>query len=94
MNEKSYPYALYVDFALSTLYGALAGISVYFIFRLTALVTDKITEVIPLTDSAPSDFLSLVLNWSSASAGALTFIIVTMYQLIILVKRMAEEVTT
>lgn len=91
-TQKNSP-NIYAEFSISTFYGALAGVTVYLILRLSALATDHITKIIPLSDSAPSDFLSEVLNWSSATAGALTFVIVTIYQIIILIKRMTEGVT-
>ena len=81
----------YGHFVVSEFWAALAGTAVYLIFRVASLLVQQITTYIPITDLAPGHFLELVLSWMGASSAAATFTLVTVYQLVILGKRLMER---
>jgi hypothetical protein len=81
----------YLHFIFSEAWAALAAIASYGLFRLGAFATQWITELMPLHDPLPALFLENTLSWGAAISSAATFSIVSLYQLIVLVKRLWER---
>ena len=82
----------YLHFMLSEAWSALAGISVYATFRFAAYVTQFVTAAMPLNDTGPALFLETISSWCAAIGAAATFIIISLYQLVILIRRLWERV--
>jgi hypothetical protein len=82
----------YLHFVVSEMWAALAGIAVYAFFHLGGYATQYIAEIFPLKDKASSLFLEGTLSWAGALTASATFIIVSVYQIIVLVKRLWERV--
>jgi hypothetical protein len=82
----------HVHFLISEAWAGVAGVGVYLIFRCAAWLTDLVASMFPLKDAAPADFLSLVLHWGAAIGGSTTVVLITVYQLLVLFKRLWAEV--
>ncbi|OIO56836.1 MAG: hypothetical protein AUJ47_12700 [Candidatus Marinimicrobia bacterium CG1_02_48_14] len=78
----------YKEFIISTCYAALTSVSIYGFFTLASFLTEGITNLLPLNDPQPAQFLALTLNWGASISGAFTFITVTIYQFIVLIKNL------
>lgn len=81
-----------MHFLISEMWAGLAGVGVYLIFRCAAWLIDAVASTFPLEDTAPADFFSLVLHWGAAISGSATFVLITIYQLVVLFKRLWAEV--
>lgn len=81
----------FVHFMVSELWAGLASLVVFFLFRLVAYGTEWISYYLPLQSQAASHFVEVVFGWSAALTSTGTFIIISIYQLIILVKRLWEN---
>ena len=76
---------------ISEAWAGLAGVTIYVLFRLGAYLTQYITDVLPLDDTAPAKFLESVLSWGAALSAAATFVVITIYQLLVLLRRLWES---
>jgi hypothetical protein len=81
----------YVHFMISEASAGLTSVVVYLFFRAASYATQFVTQYLPLHDRAPSDFLELVLSWGAALSASATFVIVTVYQLLVLIKRLRAD---
>jgi hypothetical protein len=81
----------YVHFMRSEIWAALTGVMVYGLFRFGAYATQQITDLMPLNDKAPALFLETTLSWGAALSAGATFVIISIYQLVVLVKRLWRE---
>jgi hypothetical protein len=81
----------YVHFVISEASAALTSVLVYLLFRAASFATQLISAYLPLHELAPADFLELVLSWGAALGSSATFVIVTVYQLLVLIKRLLAE---
>ena len=84
----------YLHFIMSEMWTALAAIAVYGLFRFGAYATQHISDALPLTDSGPATFLEATLSWGGALAAGATFIIISLYQIVVLIKRLWEGFKT
>jgi hypothetical protein len=78
----------YIHFMISEIWAGLAGVMIYAIFRGGAYATQYVTELLPLHTKAPALFLELTLSWGASISASATFIIISLYQLAVLVKRL------
>ena len=78
----------YIHFMISEIWAGLAGVTVYAIFRFGAFATQYVTDLLPLHSRSPALFLELTLSWGAALSASATFIIISLYQLAVLVKRL------
>jgi hypothetical protein len=83
----------FTHFIVSEIYASAAACLVYICARVAAFATEHVNQIMPVKDAAPLQFLEAVLAWGGAFATAAVFLIVTLYQLIILVKRLSSRVT-
>jgi hypothetical protein len=81
----------YLHFIMSEMWAALAAIASYGLFRFGAFATQWITGLMPLQDPLPALFLENTLSWGAAISSSATFAVVSLYQLIVLVKRLWER---
>jgi hypothetical protein len=81
----------YLHFIMSEMWAALAAISSYALFRFGAFATQWITGLMPLQDPLPALFLESTLSWGAAISASATFAVVSLYQLVVLVKRLWER---
>jgi hypothetical protein len=81
----------YLHFIMSEMWTALAAIASYAFFRFGAFATQSITGLMPLQDPLPALFLDTTLKWGAAISCGATFIVVSLYQLVVLVKRLWER---
>lgn len=81
----------YLHFIMSEMWAALAAIASYGLFRFGAFATQWISGLMPLQESLPALFLENTLSWGAAISSSATFVIVSLYQLIVLVKRLWER---
>ena len=81
----------YIHFMISEGWAGLTSVVVYLLFRAASFATQIVTDYLPLNDRARSDFLDLVLSWGAALSASATFAIVTIYQLLVLIKRLRKE---
>jgi hypothetical protein len=80
----------YVHFVISELWAALTAVAVYALFRLGAYAIQFLTDIMPLHDTSPALFLETTLSWGGALSASATFMIVSVYQLVVLIKRLWE----
>jgi hypothetical protein len=78
-------------FVQSETLGALAGLTIYAVFRACAYCATVLTHWLPLEDPGPAHFLDLVLSWGGALGAAATFAIITIYQIAVLIMRLWER---
>jgi hypothetical protein len=81
----------YVHFAISEGWAGLTSITVYLFFRFGAFATDWITKQLPLHDTRPAEFLELVLSWGAAFSASATFLVISIYQILVLMKRLTRS---
>ena len=81
----------YLHFIVSEIWSSLAAMTVFGTFLLAGYGVDHLTATFALKDPAPINFLSAVLAWSGSLCAALTFVVVTLYQLLVLVRRLKED---
>lgn len=73
---------------ISELWTGLTGVSVYALFRVAAYLSQLVTNLVPLSDKGPGIFLESTLSWGGAMSAAATFLIITLYQVAVLIKRL------
>jgi hypothetical protein len=78
----------FTHFMVSEAWAGFAGVAVYTTFRIGAWVIQRITEIFPLQDKSPADFLELILSWGGAFSAAATFAIISLYQIAVLLRRL------
>lgn len=54
-------------------------------------MSEHIAALMPLAKHGPALFLETVLHWGAAFSCAATFVVVTAYQLVLLIKRVWER---
>jgi len=81
----------YLHFIMSEMWAALAAIASYGLFRFGAFATQWITGLTPLHDPLPALFLENTLSWGAAISSSATFAVISLYQLVVLVKRLWER---
>jgi hypothetical protein len=81
----------YLHFIMSEMWAALAAVASYGLFRFGAFATQWITGLMPLQDPLPALFLENTLSWGAAISSSATFVVVSLYQLVVLVKRLLER---
>ena len=82
----------YVHFLVSEIWAGVTGLLVYVLFRCLAWSTQLVTTYVPVHDDAPGIFLETVLSWGAAISASGTFIIISIYQFVILIKRLWKAV--
>ncbi len=83
----------FLHFAISEAYAALAAGVVHVISRGVAYCVYLFDKSFPIPDAGPFQFFETIMSWGSAFATAATFLLITYYQLVILTKRLAKQVT-
>jgi hypothetical protein len=82
----------HLHFLVSETWAAVAGVGTYLIFRSGAWLIDGVASSLPVQDTSPANFLSFTLHWGGAIGGSATFALITIYQLVVLFKRLWAEV--
>ena len=78
----------FVEFMRTEVLAGIASIVVYLVSRAVAYATEHIAGLLPLHERAPSDFIELVLGWGAAFNSTATFLVITVYQLVVLIRRL------
>jgi hypothetical protein len=81
----------YLHFLVSEFYATLASAVVYCFARFIAFVIQLVDDRFPLRDNGPLSFLELIMGWGGALATTAVFTVITLYQLLILLKRLYRE---
>lgn len=69
----------------------MASGAAYSIYHAVTFFTQSLGNLMPLHHSGPAALLESTLHWAGAVGGGGTFFIVTLYQMWMLMKRLAEE---
>lgn len=80
----------FLHFVVSEIWATVTGITLYALFRIASYVTQWIGFRFPLSHSEPINFLELVLSWGAVLSASATFILITIYQLVILFVRLKK----
>ena len=78
----------YFHFLISEVVAAFCSLVVYVFFRISAWATEQINSLFPLTDNGPAELFLHFLHWGGAIGGGLTFVLITIYQFPVLMKRL------
>lgn len=81
----------YLHFIISEFWAGLTAVIVYGIFHGGAYVIQIVNERFPLTVDEPSSFLDLTLSWCAALSAAVTFVVITLFQVIRLSRRLWRD---
>jgi hypothetical protein len=80
----------YAHFIISEAWAAIAGVAVYSFFHLGGYFTEQVSGIFPINDKGPESFLVSILSWGGALSASATFVIVSSYQIVILIRRLRE----
>ncbi|ENN87611.1 hypothetical protein RHSP_63537 [Rhizobium freirei PRF 81] len=83
----------YLHFVVSEAYASAAAAIVYCFARAIAFLLQLVDKRLPLDDGGPMNFLEQVMAWGGVIATATVFLVITSYQLIVLIKRLYKGVS-
>lgn len=81
----------YLHFIASEFWAGVASVSVYMFYHLAAFSIQFAVSILPLQNHAPAAFLEATLHWGAALGASCTFGVVTAYQLLVLMRRLRED---
>ena len=81
----------YIHFMVSEFWAGIASGAVYVFYHSVAYFIQFFALILPLQQRAPAEFLEATLHWGAALGASGTFGIVTVYQIVVLVKRLIED---
>jgi hypothetical protein len=61
---------------------AMAGTTLYALFRLGEVATDYLDRLLQISDPSSADFFRFVLSWGGAFAGSSVWLVFTFYQVL------------
>lgn len=82
----------YFHFVVSELYAGLAAVAVYCTSHSAAFAIQFFATQMPLMHAGPTEFLEKTLHWAAALGAGSTFSAVTVYQFVVLMRRLMEDI--
>jgi len=78
----------YLHFVISEVYATAAAFVVHVLARMMSYGISLVDSYLPIPETAPMIFLDEVVAWGGTFATAATFLVITSYQLLVLIKRL------
>jgi len=81
----------FLHFILSEIWTGFSGFVVYLVFLIAAYGVQYANEILPLNDPSPAIYLGSVISWAGAICSSVMFVVITIYQVFILIRRLREK---
>jgi hypothetical protein len=85
----------YLHFIRSEAWAALAALTIFTLSHVVAFCTQYVGTVMQLKNGdAPGEFLVAVMSWGASISSCATFVIISLYQVFVLIKRLKRQWTS